>query len=222
MRSADSRAAVSCARRRRCSSAARRSERSRVTLAKPTSAPSPSRSAVMTTLAQKRVPSLRMRHPSSSKRPSRAASFELARRLARPHVVVGVEPREVRADDLARAIALDALGAAVPRRYMSLRVKHENGVVTDALHEQAKAELSGCEESCGALGEASRIVRGGHDAIMQAGPVITPARPSLRLSALLLFAADSAREAEEPEAQRARADGEDGPRKDGRRRNLRR
>ena len=71
-RSASSRARRSESSRRCCAS--RRSVRSRVTLAKPTSTPRASRSAVMTTLAQNSVPSLRTRQPSSSKRPSRAAT----------------------------------------------------------------------------------------------------------------------------------------------------
>ena len=55
------------------SSMRRRAVRSRVTLAKPRRVPVRSRMAVMTTLAQKRVPSLRTRQPSSSNRPSRRA-----------------------------------------------------------------------------------------------------------------------------------------------------
>jgi len=51
----------------------RRSVRSRVTLANPLWRPARSYTAVMTTLAQKRLPSLRTRQPSSSKRPSRSA-----------------------------------------------------------------------------------------------------------------------------------------------------
>ena len=46
--------------------ASRRSVMSRVTLAKPTSSPSSSRTAVIVTCAQNAVPSLRTRHPSSS------------------------------------------------------------------------------------------------------------------------------------------------------------
>ena len=53
--------------------ASRRSVTSRVILAKPISVPSSSRIASMTTLAQKRVPSLRTRQPSASNLPSRAA-----------------------------------------------------------------------------------------------------------------------------------------------------
>ena len=54
-------------------SAAWRSVTSRVTLPKPIRVPSSSRTAVITTLAQNRLPSLRMRQPSSSNRPSDAA-----------------------------------------------------------------------------------------------------------------------------------------------------
>ena len=67
--------------RKRCSlsanasCAARRSVMSRVILTKPTSSPSAPRIASRTASAQKRVPSLRMRQPSSSKRPvSRAVA----------------------------------------------------------------------------------------------------------------------------------------------------
>ena len=72
-----------CARRRAASrsrsasrafSCRRRSVRSRVTFPKPRSLPDSSLSAVMTTFAQKRVPSLRRRQPSSSYRPSRLAT----------------------------------------------------------------------------------------------------------------------------------------------------
>jgi hypothetical protein len=50
-----------------------RSVRSRVTFAKPSSSPSSSRTAVMSTSAQNSVPSLRTRQPCSAKLPSRAA-----------------------------------------------------------------------------------------------------------------------------------------------------
>ena len=59
-----------------------RSVRSRVTLAKPRSLPSASSTAVMTTLAQNRVPSLRTRQPSSSNRPSRGGDAQLVLRPA--------------------------------------------------------------------------------------------------------------------------------------------
>ena len=59
---------------RNASCSSLRSLRSRVILEKPRSFPSSPRSAVITTLAQKREPPLRTRQPSSSKRPSRVAS----------------------------------------------------------------------------------------------------------------------------------------------------
>jgi len=55
-----------------------RSVRSRVTLANPTSAPRSSRTAVITTSAQKREPSLRTRQFSSSWRPVAAAARRVA------------------------------------------------------------------------------------------------------------------------------------------------
>ncbi len=74
----------------------------------------------MTTLAQNRVPSLRMRQPSSSKRPSaRALQFVLG-----PVSVDGVgrvEAGEMLADDLLGPVALDALGPGVPGGDVPLR-----------------------------------------------------------------------------------------------------
>jgi hypothetical protein len=72
--------AASDSARRRASStsrccAMRRSVRSRVTLANPTNDRSSAYSAVMTTLAQNWVPSLRTRHPSSSNRPTSRATL---------------------------------------------------------------------------------------------------------------------------------------------------
>ena len=49
-----------------CSSCTRRAVRSRLTLPNPTRSPASSYTGVITTFAQKRVPSLRTRHPSSS------------------------------------------------------------------------------------------------------------------------------------------------------------
>ena len=88
--------------------------RSWVTLAKPRSRPSASRSAVTTTLAQKRVPSLRTRQPSSSARPCSRAIASSAHGLAGGDVVGAVEAREVLADDLGGLVALDAARAGVP------------------------------------------------------------------------------------------------------------
>ena len=69
-RSAASRASRSSKSRRAFSSASLRSVRSRVTRAKPMCRPSASWRRVKTMPAQKRVPSLRTRQPSSSQRPS--------------------------------------------------------------------------------------------------------------------------------------------------------
>ena len=94
----------------------RRSVRSRVTLAKPMSAPSSPRSAVITTFAQNREPSLRTRHPSSSNRPSRPRDLELESGIPAGDVRIRIERGEVLADDLVGLVALDALRAFVPAR----------------------------------------------------------------------------------------------------------
>jgi hypothetical protein len=66
---------------RACSSAARRSVRSRVILAKPSSSPLSSWIASSAVSAQNRLPSLRSRQPSSVKRPVRRAVSSARRGL---------------------------------------------------------------------------------------------------------------------------------------------
>ena len=51
-------------------------------------------------------------------------------------VGVGVEAREMLADDLVRGIALDALGAAVPGEHDAGRIEHVDRVVDDAAHQR--------------------------------------------------------------------------------------
>ncbi len=62
-------------------------------------------------------------------------------RLACRDVLGGIEDREVLPENLVDLVALDALGAEVPGRDVAARVEHENGVVPDALHEEAEALL---------------------------------------------------------------------------------
>ena len=76
---------------------------SRVILAKPISSPWSSRMASMTTWAQKRVPSLRTRQPSFSKRPFCLGDLQRLLRLAGFPIFLRVELREVPADDFVRA-----------------------------------------------------------------------------------------------------------------------
>src|SRR5581483_6109729 len=62
------------------------------------------------------------------------------------------------ADDLVRRIALDSLCARVPARNVPIAVQHVDGVVGDALHEQAKLLLTFTQSGLGftTLGEVSR------------------------------------------------------------------
>ena len=124
------------------SSACRRSVRSRVTLAKPRSVPASSRRAVMTTLAQKREPSLRTRQPSSSNRPSAGASRSSSSGQPRSTASWRVEAGEVLADDLVGAVALDAARPRRSRWRPALGVEHEDGVVLHALDQQAESLLA--------------------------------------------------------------------------------
>jgi hypothetical protein len=95
----------------RASSACFLSVRSRVIFRKPPSCPLSSRTALRVTLAQKSEPSL-------ARPASHLAVVALGlgdrrvrpRRLARGHLLGQVEPREVLADDLLGAVALDDLG----------------------------------------------------------------------------------------------------------------
>src|SRR5262249_34433817 len=68
--------------------------------------------------------------------------LELELALARANVLLGVEGREVLADDLVGAPALDPLGGGVPGLDVPGRVEHEDGVVGRALDEQAEPLLA--------------------------------------------------------------------------------
>src|SRR5204862_113362 len=50
-----------------------------------------------------------------------------------------IERGEVRTEDLVGAVAFDALGAGIPARDAPVRVEHEDGVVSNALDQQAEA-----------------------------------------------------------------------------------
>src|SRR5581483_9100373 len=67
--------------------------------------------------------------------------LELALALSRSHVLDGIEAREVLADDLVGAPALDLLRAAVPRGHAAFAIERDDGVVLYALDHQAKALL---------------------------------------------------------------------------------
>ena len=69
-------------------------------------------------------------------------ALQLALALAGADLLVVVELREVVADDLARLVALDPLGAGVPGHDAAARVEHEDRVVLDRLDQQAEARLA--------------------------------------------------------------------------------
>ena len=96
----------------------------------------------MTTLAQNREPSLRTRQPSSSKRPSPAATSSSCAGQPRATASRRIEAREVLADDLVGPVALEPLGPGVPGEDVASRVEHEDRVVPDALDEEPKALLA--------------------------------------------------------------------------------
>src|SRR5262249_29421173 len=62
--------------------------------------------------------------------------FQLPLALAGERVLLGIEAREVLSDDLVRSVALDPLGAGVPRGDVALGIEHEDGVVLDAFDEE--------------------------------------------------------------------------------------
>ena len=66
---------------------------------------------------------------------------ELARRLPGVRVRLGVEDREVAADDLFGLVALETRGARTPCADAATGVQHEDGVVADALHHEAEPLL---------------------------------------------------------------------------------
>ena len=95
----------------------------------------------MTTFAQKREPSLRMRQPSSSKRPSFGAIT--SSRAGRPRSIgLGwIEHGEMLADDFLGRVSLDGLGAAIPAHDAARGIEHEQRIVAHRLDEDAKAEV---------------------------------------------------------------------------------
>src|SRR5580658_2793468 len=58
-------------------------------------------------------------------------------------VLFGVEPREMLSNDLAFAVALEPLGAAVPARHQASRVQHVDRVIGDPLDQKAVTALIG-------------------------------------------------------------------------------
>ena len=83
---------------------------------------------------------------------------QAARRLAAAAVLVGVEDREMLADDFVRPVALDALGAGVPVADDAAGVEHVDRVVGHALDQPAEQLLAASQLLLGlpSLGEVAR------------------------------------------------------------------
>src|ERR1019366_8842045 len=73
--------------------------------------------------------------------------LELA--LAGPDFFFGIEAREMLPDDLARSVALEALGAGVPRGHVARRIEDEDRVLLHRSDEQPDALLAPLELSFG-------------------------------------------------------------------------
>src|SRR5207248_7503017 len=61
---------------------------------------------------------------------------QLLGRLADPHVLGGIEDREVAADDLVGPVSLQPLGPGVPAGDPAVGVEHEDGVVLSTVDEE--------------------------------------------------------------------------------------
>ena len=92
----------------------------------------------MTTLAQKRSPFLRIRQPSLSYLP---VADGQALGHAGDAILLGIKARVVVAQDLLAPIALDALGTRIPARHHPRRIEHVDGIVRDAMNQQAEMLL---------------------------------------------------------------------------------
>ncbi len=75
-------------------------------------------------------------------RPEAFGDLQLMRGQAALERLGRIEAREVAADDLVGAIALEAFRAGVPGEDVAVGIEHEDRVVEHALHEQAKAFLA--------------------------------------------------------------------------------
>ena len=87
-------------------------------------------------------------------------------RYVRGPILVGIEAGEMLADDLGSGIALHPLRARVPVRDVPGRIEHEDGVVGDALDQQAELLLAPSQgflgrfalgDVAGDLGEAEQV-----------------------------------------------------------------
>ena len=57
-------------------------------------------------------------------------------------ILLGVEHREVPANDLLDAVALDALGAGIPATHVAARIEHVDGVIGGRVYEKPELLLT--------------------------------------------------------------------------------
>ncbi len=83
--------------------------------------------------------------------------FECTRVFGYPELVLGplllprlvrIKNREVVPDDLVGSVSLEALGASVPCQNITLRIQHENRIISDALDEQLETLLALARAFC--------------------------------------------------------------------------
>src|SRR5262245_5563114 len=124
--------------------------------------------------------------------------LERARRHAGGAVLGGVEAADMAADDLLVAVALDALGADVPVHHDAAGIEHEDRVVADTLHQQAKPLLAveqrllhgaPLREVAGDLGEPDEgavfVVHDVEDRVRPEAAAVLAHAPALALEAAL-------------------------------------
>ena len=122
-----------------------------VTFEKATSVPDSSLIAVMTTWAEKLLPSFRRWDTSPCQRPVSAAAFDFRLRPPRfPHGV-GVQPRHMLPQHFVCLIAAQARGAKVPAQHVAVGMEHDERIIFDRFHQEAEACFAPSQFSRGGL-----------------------------------------------------------------------
>src|SRR5438067_413009 len=116
--------------RRSATSVSRRLVRSRVIFKYPESLPLGFLQGVITTLAQKRDPSFRTRHPSSSKPAFFSRSAQLGIGPAFLESVGRIKHRKMFSNDFIGSVAFDELCTDIPTANDSIGIQQQNSVVS--------------------------------------------------------------------------------------------
>jgi hypothetical protein len=96
----------------------------------------------MTTDAQKRLPSFRIRQPSASKRPCLAGLGKRQFRHAELNIFRSVESAEVLTNNFVRIVPFDALCTWIPGSYIAGSVQLKNRIIDDSLDQPAVSSLA--------------------------------------------------------------------------------